>query len=159
MTSGEGGQPSQFKAEFDVPSIALFTISWCHTLLLGHGNCTFETIQTEAVSLLRWFWQSPLRTHCHASSLGSNELQRNQGEDTLAAVGWTECIKILESDLWPMSVSSSRQTTLCKQRPHRRLYPPICFNRVTGRPYEAVIFQHQSKGKSTWEILPVTDRL
>lgn len=83
----------------------------------------------QPMSLPSRFSQSPLRTHCHASPLSSNELQRKRGEETLAAVGWTGCIKILESDLWPVSIASSRQTALCKLRPFRHLYPPFWCNR------------------------------
>lgn len=59
--------------------------------------------------------------------------KRKQGEETLAAVGWTGCIKILESDLWPMSIAGSRQTALCKQRPFRHLYPPFWYNGWQGK--------------------------
>lgn len=106
-------------------------MSWCNILLQGEGKCTLMPTQTEPVSLPSRFQQSPLHTHRHASPLGSNELQRKQGEETLAPVGWTRCIKILERDLWPVSTASSRQTALCKQRAFH-LHPPGWYNGWQG---------------------------
>lgn len=101
----------------------------------------------------------PLCPRCHARALTSDELQTKRGEETLAAVGGTGCIKILESDLWPTSIASSRQTVLCKQTALPASLSTVPLRWLTGKAYKAIISPHQSKRKRSWEIPPLTHLL
>lgn len=126
------GQLLPIKGCVCLPSVALFRVILMSHIAARSRELHFsKPIQTEVPPpapspclLPSLFEESTLRSRCHASPSSSNELQRKRGAETLAALGRAGCIKILESDLWPVSIASSRQTTLCKQMPFRHLYRP-----------------------------------